>query len=68
MRLLPRIFRSLACSDFGTEVTAIKRYTIIAGVNGFAEKAEYKNGVLILKSGDIPDWIEKLRDYLQNNC
>lgn len=36
--------------------------------NGFAEKAEYKNGVLILKSGDIPDWLDKLRDYLQNNC
>lgn len=28
--------------------------------NGFAEKAEYKNGTLITKGGNIPEWIKEL--------
>lgn len=32
--------------------------------NGFVEKAEYKNGTLIIKSGSVPIWIEELKDYL----
>ncbi len=32
--------------------------------NGFVEKAEYKNGLLIIKSSDIPEWLKELRDYI----
>lgn len=32
--------------------------------NGFAEKAEYKNGSLILKGENIPTWIKELHKYL----
>ncbi|MDE5855146.1 MAG: zeta toxin family protein, partial [Ruminococcus sp.] len=32
--------------------------------NGFAEKAEYKNGSLITKGGKIPQWISELDEYL----
>lgn len=32
--------------------------------NGFAEKAEYKNGSLITKGGKVPDWICELIEYL----
>lgn len=32
--------------------------------NGFAEKAEYKNGSLITKGGKIPEWISELDEYL----
>jgi len=32
--------------------------------NGFAEKAEYKNGTLITKGGKVPEWISKLDEYL----
>ena len=32
--------------------------------NGFAEKAEYKNGSLITKGGKIPEWISELNEYL----
>ena len=28
--------------------------------NGFVEKAEYKNGTLITKGGNIPEWIKEL--------
>ncbi len=30
--------------------------------NGFVEKAEYKNGRLILKGSDIPEWIKALSE------
>ncbi len=32
--------------------------------NGFMEKAEYKNGSLIIKGGNIPEWLKELREYL----
>ncbi len=32
--------------------------------NGFVEKAEYKNGKLLAKTKDIPEWIRKLEEYL----
>lgn len=32
--------------------------------NGFAEKAEYRNGSLIVKGGKIPEWINELAEYL----
>lgn len=32
--------------------------------NGFIEKAEYKNGQLIIKSDDVPDWIRELKKNL----
>lgn len=35
--------------------------------NGFTEKAEYKNGELIIKSTIIPKWLDELKHYLQNN-
>ena len=33
--------------------------------NGFVEKAEYRNGSLIFKGTDIPDWLTELADYLK---
>lgn len=33
--------------------------------NGFAEKAEYKNGTLICKSDDLPKWLQELKEYLK---
>jgi predicted ABC-type ATPase len=33
--------------------------------NGFVEKAEYKNGQLILKDNYITQWIQDLREYLK---
>lgn len=33
--------------------------------NGFAEKAEYKNGSFITKGGRIPEWIKELDEYLK---
>lgn len=36
--------------------------------NGFVEKAEYKNGELILKSDNIPGWIKELKQFLNKNC
>lgn len=35
--------------------------------NGFVEKAEYKNGTLILKNTEIPNWIEELSEYLKKH-
>ena len=35
--------------------------------NGFVEKAEYKNGMLIFKSNIIPKWIKELELYLNSN-
>ena len=35
--------------------------------NGFVEKAEYKNGTLILKDTEIPNWIEELSEYLKKH-
>ncbi len=32
--------------------------------NGFSESAEYKNGTLIVKTADIPDWVKKLKEML----
>ena len=32
--------------------------------NGFAEKAEYKNGEFITKNNIIPEWIKNLKQYL----
>jgi len=32
--------------------------------NGFAEKAEYRNGQLIIKGGNIPLWLTELKEYL----
>lgn len=34
--------------------------------NGFVEKAEYKNGELIIKNNDIPNWIKDLKHFLDN--
>lgn len=34
--------------------------------NGFVEKAEYKNGRLIAKSNDVPEWIKDFEMYLNN--
>ena len=36
--------------------------------NGFAEKAEYRNGSLLTKGNNIPKWIEELREYLEKNA
>lgn len=33
--------------------------------NGFSEKAEYKNGSLITKGGNVPRWIKELDEYLK---
>ncbi|MCH5206149.1 MAG: hypothetical protein J1F09_04290 [Oscillospiraceae bacterium] len=33
--------------------------------NGFVEKAEYRNGVLIPKSETLPPWLEQLQNYLK---
>ncbi len=35
--------------------------------NGFVEKAEYKNGMLITKLGQVPKWLEELKEYLKVN-
>lgn len=35
--------------------------------NGFAEKAEYKNGSLITKGRKIPEWIKEFNEYLNNS-
>lgn len=32
--------------------------------NGFVEKAEYKNGMLIIKSSIVPDWLTELQKTL----
>lgn len=32
--------------------------------NGFVEKAEYKNGMLIIKSSVVPDWLKELQEIL----
>lgn len=34
--------------------------------NGFVEKAEYKNGTLIIKSSSIPDWLKALQQRLDD--
>lgn len=36
--------------------------------NGFAEKAEYRNGQLITKGGDVPQWITELKEYLEKGA
>lgn len=33
--------------------------------NGFVEKAEYKNGMLIIKGRNIPDWLNELQEKLE---
>lgn len=35
--------------------------------NGFVEKAEYKNGLLITKSEIIPQWLKDLEKYLKSH-
>ena len=35
--------------------------------NGFIEKAEYKNGLLITKSEIIPQWLKDLEEYLKSH-
>lgn len=35
--------------------------------NGFAEKAEYKNGELIIKSNCAPEWLKELQRHLDND-
>ena len=35
--------------------------------NGFIEKAEYKNGLLITKSEIIPQWLKDLEKYLKSH-
>lgn len=35
--------------------------------NGFAEKAEYRNGLLITKGGSADGWIKELADYLNTD-
>lgn len=32
--------------------------------NGFIEKAEYRNGQLIIKSDDVPNWIRELKQHI----
>lgn len=32
--------------------------------NGFAEIAEYRNGSLSLRSPNVPEWLDSLKDYL----
>lgn len=32
--------------------------------NGFIEKAEYKNGQLIMRDGLLPEWLKGLKEYL----
>ena len=34
--------------------------------NGFVEKAEYRNGELIIKGESVPSWLEDLRKYLKD--
>ncbi len=34
--------------------------------NGFVEKAEYKNGKLVIKSQHVPGWLDELRNRLNN--
>lgn len=34
--------------------------------NGFVEKAEYKNGMLIIKGNNITDWLKELQNKLDN--
>ena len=34
--------------------------------NGFVEKAEYRNGELLTKNKDVPEWIKSLKQYLDN--
>lgn len=34
--------------------------------NGFVEKAEYRNGELIVKGESVPSWLEDLREYLKD--
>lgn len=34
--------------------------------NGFAEKAEYRNGRLIIKSGSVPQWLSELQNRLDS--
>ena len=34
--------------------------------NGFVEKAEYRNGELLTKNKDVPEWIKCLKQYLDN--
>lgn len=33
--------------------------------NGFVEKAEYRNGRLIIKSSDVPEWLNELQNYIR---
>ena len=33
--------------------------------NGFIEAAEYKNGMLIIKTEQIPQWLNDLKEYLK---
>ena len=33
--------------------------------NGFVEKAEYKNGMLIIKGNNVPDWLKELQEKLE---
>lgn len=35
--------------------------------NGFVEKAEYRNGELIIKSNSVPDWLKDLQQHLNND-
>lgn len=35
--------------------------------NGFTEIAEYKNGSLVVKVGNIPEWLINLKQHLANN-
>lgn len=34
--------------------------------NGVIEKAEYRNGSLITKGSNIPEWIKEFAEYLNN--
>ncbi len=35
--------------------------------NGFTEKAEYRNGSLITKGRDVPQWLKELESYISGN-
>ena len=35
--------------------------------NGFVEKAEYKNGSLVINSNNVPEWLKEFEQLLNNN-
>ena len=54
-------------SGFDYDYTGVTVIEFQNNENGFTEKAEYKNGELIIKNSTIPKWLDELKCYLQNN-